>query len=373
MMNNYPQDASTPKILLDGEVYDYFCGCGYHDLQDSLELRQAVADSLNDLPFKCGAAHYGYGVNPIYEKFVQTAKNYFNTESILTYPSGYMGNTILLRVLDQHYDKIFVDEESHYSMKDALELAQKPVITFSHRNPEDLEKKIHFHLNPNQRPLVASDGVFPISGSIAPIPRYLEVIADIEGALIVIDDSHGTGVLGENGRGTYEHFGLNLPNLYFCGTMSKAFGSHGGIIPCSQHFIDNLTKGSNILKGSTEIPNPTLAASMRAMNILMNNPEMFENLKNNALYFKNGFRDLGFSVEINPSGMVCIGSFNNLKLEELFEFYKENHILPNFNADGSYTSVPKGGGINFTIFSNHLKSQFDKVLDVTRQFLESNS
>lgn len=237
MIKAQPIDASTPKIILNGITYDYFCGCGYHDLQDSVELRQAVSESLKDKPFKHGSSSYGYGSNPVQKKFTTTASQYFKTETVLTFPSGYMGSTILLRALKEKYDKIFVDEQSHYSMKDALELSKKPVVQFSHLNFSDLLQKIKNHLKPQERPLIASDGVFPMSGAIAPIPDYLETIKNIEGAIICIDDSHGTGVLGKNGRGTYEYFGLNHPNLYYCGTMSKAFGSHGGIIPCTQTFF----------------------------------------------------------------------------------------------------------------------------------------
>ena len=372
MVKTQPIDASSPKIIIDGVSYDYFCGCGYHDLQDSPELRQAVVDRLENMPFKQGAAHFGYGTNPIQKKFVQTAVQYFKTENVLTFPSGYMGSAILLRTLKEQYDKIFVDEESHYSMKDALELAKKPVITFSHLSSLDLSQKIKKHLKPHERPLIASDGVFPVSGAIAPIPDYYKIIEDIEGAIICIDDSHGTGVLGKNGRGTYEYFDLNHTNLYFCGTMSKAFGSHGGIIPCTQNFADNVSKNSYILKGSTEIPNPTLAASIKAMQILMEKPKMLENLRENALYLKKGFKELGFDIKLSPSGMVCLSSFDNLNLQELFKFYKKNRILPNYCTDGAYTSVPKGGGIKFTIFSNHSKSQYDRILALTKQFLITN-
>ena len=213
MIRKQPVDASSPKINLNGSFYDYYCGCGYHNLQDSPELRQSVSECLKNYPFKQGAAHYGYGSNPIQEKFIQTAIKYFKTETVLTYPSGYMGNAILFRALKEKYDKIFVDEESHYSMKDALDLVKKPVISFSHLNPENLLYKIKENLKPNERPLIASDGVFPVSGAIAPIPTFLKIIKDIEGAIICIDDSHGTGVLGKHGRGTYEHFNLMNPNL----------------------------------------------------------------------------------------------------------------------------------------------------------------
>ncbi len=366
------EDASTPKIVLNEIIYDYFCGCGYHDFQDNPELRQAVSESLRNIPFKQGPATYGYGKNPIYEKFVQIATKFFNTEYVLTFPSGYMGSAILLRALKNKYDIIFVDEDSHYSMKDAIILSGKPVILFAHLNPNDLSQKIVENLKSYERPLIASDGVFPVSGEIAPIPDYLNIIKDIAGAIISIDDSHGTGVLGKHGRGTYEYFELNSSNLYFCGTMSKAFGSHGGIIPCSKNFVD-MVKNSKILKGSTNIPNPTLVASIKAMEIMMDNPKMLQNLWSNAIYFKKGLRDLGFNIDTTASGIACLKSFNGIDLKDLVRFYKENQILVNHNPEGSYTSVPKGGDIKFTIFSSHSKSQFDKVIATTKNYLEKNS
>ncbi len=364
-------DAFNPTIQLDGEEYDFFCGCDYHNLQEEPRLREAIQQSLFRCPFKIGPSGYGFGDNPYERALEKITARFFKSETVITFPSGYMGNTILFRALSSFYDKIFVDEDSHYSMKDALLLSEKPFITFNHCDPQDLQQKMKNHLAPNERPMIASDGVFPVSGEIAPIPAYYEIIQTIPEALICIDDAHATGVLGKGGRGTYEHFGLEDPRLYYAGTMSKAFGSHGGIIPCSYEFAKNNEHTAYILKGSTPIPIPTMVASTIAMQILLDAPEKIQKLHENALYFKQGLIKLGFKIDHTPSAMACITLPSKTNVEELYNHLKKHHILTLYNPPGAYTSVPPNGGIKFTITSNHTSKQFDRILEVIYQWLDN--
>jgi len=366
-------DAFNPIIQLDGEEYDFFCSCDYHNLQEDPRLREAAQRSLFEYPFKIGPSYYGFGKNKLYSELEEISAKFFGTDTALIYPSGYFGNTVLFRALSENFDKIFVDEGSHYSMKDALVLSGKPFVWFNHCDPQDLEHKIAQHLSPNERPMIASDGVFPVSGDIAPIPAYFEIIKKFPGGIMCIDDAHATGVLGKQGRGTYEHFALNDPRLYFCGTMSKALGSHGGVIPCSHEFAKRRRKSAYIMVGSTKLPIPTVAASITAMQILLDSPEKIQKLQSNALYFKKGLRDLGFQIAITPSGMACITLGSEKELEKLYLHLKKHHVLPLFAPSKSYTNVPTTGAIKFTITSNHSKKQFNRVLEIIRQWIEKKS
>ncbi len=362
-------DASNPTIRLNGEDYDFFCGCDYHNLQEDKSLRQAAQEILFEYPFKIGPSHYGFGKNEIYDELAKKGAEFFKKEALLIFPSGYMGSTILFRALSEKYDRIFVDVDSHYSMKDALILSGKPYVTFNHCDPKDLLDKITQNLSPNERPMIATDGVFPVSGEIAPIPEYLEIIQQFPDGIICIDDAHATGVLGKNGWGTFEHFELDDSRLYYCGTMSKALGSHGGIIPCSKEFAEKTKNSAYIMKGSTEIPIPTVAASIAAMKILKESPEKIKNLQENAQYFKKELKELGFNIDITPSAMATFTLPSEEDVEQLYQHLKKNHILPLYAPSKSYTSVPETGAIKFTITSNHSKEQFDRVLKIIKKWL----
>jgi len=125
--------------------------------------------------------------------------------------------------------------------------------------------------------------------------------------------------------------------------------------------------------GSTKLPIPTVAASITAMQILLTSPEKIQQLQSNALYFKRGLRDLGFQIDLTPSGMACITLSSEKELEKLYLYLKESHILPLFAPSKSYTSVPSTGAIKFTITSNHSQKQFNRVLEIIRLWLEKQS
>jgi len=372
MMNNKKEqlkDAIFPKIKWEGEEYDFYLGCDYHGLQNDASVRLAAQKILDLFPIKMGLSYYGYGINSTVQNLEKTAAKFFDTETVVTYPSGYLGNLILFRVLKDEYNIIFVDEESHYSMMDALQISGKPFIVFKHRDFKDLKQQMDKYLAPHDKPMIASDGIFPVTGEIAPIPQFLNILDKLGKGIICIDDSHGTGVLGDTGKGTYEYFGLKDSRLYFCGTMSKAIGSHGGIIPCSNEFKQICLKKGIVLKGATMIPNPILAASACAFDLLAKYPQKIKKLHENAIYFKTKLNKIGFHNDLTPTGIAYLTLPSEEDLKELSEFLKNNKVLTNYSEPKSYTSVPDTGAIKFTITSNHTKEQFDKVIDLLKEWI----
>lgn len=132
-------------------------------------------------------------------------------------------------------------------------------------------------------------------------------------------------------------------------------------------------RSAYVLKGATELPLPTVAASIAAMQILLGSPEKIQTLQKNALYFKKGLRILGFKLDLNPSGMASFTLSSEKELKELYDHLKQHHILPYFVPSMSYTSVPPTGLIKFALTSNHSIEQFDRVLKVIQLWLDKQS
>ena len=143
---------------------------------------------------------------------------------------------ILAQALSDDFDAVFMDGSAHVAVADAAASVKKPVFLFRHRDPGHLERLLKARLRPGQRPLVLTDGVFPVYGRIAPVRDYAEALAPYRG-LLAVDDAHGAGVLGPNGRGVTEHFGLRPGAAHVAGTLSKAFGGHGGFIVGGKRLI----------------------------------------------------------------------------------------------------------------------------------------
>jgi 8-amino-7-oxononanoate synthase len=357
------------RVVVNGKEVDYFCGTGYFGLQGHPELVRAACNSVQKYGIGSATSRFGYGDNPVLLEVEERAATFFGTERALYYVSGYLGNAILLQGLCEKYDTIFIDEASHYSVLDGAYTARKPVIRFNHLDSEDLRMKILKGIKPSQRLLLICDGVFPISGEISPMPEYLKVLEDFDRSIICIDDAHGTGVLGENGRGTFEHFGLVGDGLYASFTLSKALGGHGGIITGDREFIEHLQKTSTIFHGSSAVPTPAAAAAAKALEILLEKPELRRKLWENVSYAKRALRDLGFDIPETPVPIICLHR-EDLDLQALQLRLFEKGIAVLYTAGGSYSGVPENGAIRIAIFSTHSKEQIDRLVSGIRDFID---
>ncbi|MFP4081413.1 MAG: aminotransferase class I/II-fold pyridoxal phosphate-dependent enzyme [Candidatus Aminicenantes bacterium] len=363
------ESAPGPRTVINGRQMDYFCGCSYYGLHGHPEIIQAACEAAQKYGIGSATSRSGYGNNPILLKVEQLASKFFHTESALYYVSGYLGNSILLQGLEERYDIILMDEESHYSAMDGAALVNKPVIPFGHLDAEDLRGKLKQHLKPSQRPLLICDGIFPVSGEISPLPRYTDVLGEFEGALICVDDAHAIGVIGEKGRGSFEYFGLKGEALYFSGTLSKALGGHGGIIPNRREFIQKLEQKSSIPFSSSAAPTPAAAATSKALEILSKNPGMRKKLWANVAYAKTGLRSLGLEVNDTPVPIICLHSLPGVDLRALQQDLFDKGLAVLYVAGGMYSSVPETGAIRIAIFSSHSRGQIQHLIEEIRKYL----
>lgn len=363
------ESAPGARTIIDGKEVDYFCGCGYYGLQGHPELITAACEAVKKYGIGSATSRSGYGDNPVLLEVEAKASKFFGTESALYYVSGYLGNSILLQGLEDHYEIIFVDKESHYSVMDGAALVDKPLVLFSHLDPHDLRGKIKKHLKRSQRPLLICDGIFPVSGEISPVLDYLEVLREFDGSIICVDDAHAIGVIGEKGRGSFEFFGLEDERLYSSGTLSKALGGHGGIIARDREFIERLKEKSKIPYASSAPPTPAAAATAMALEVLSKNPDLRKKLWDNVAYAKKGLRDLGFDINDTPVPIICLHSKEGIDLETLQLSLLKKRIAVLYVPGKTYSSVPESGAIRIAIFSSHSKEQIDRLIEEIKGFL----
>lgn len=363
------ESAPGARTVIDGEEVDYFCGCGYYGLQGHPELIQAACEAVKKYGIGSATSRSGYGNNPVLLEVEERASEFFGTESALYFVSGFLGNSILLQGLEDQYEVIFTDRESHYSVMDGVALVNKPLVKFSHLEYQDLRKKLKKHLRPSQRPLVICDGIFPVSGEISPIPEYLKVLEEFDEFYICVDDAHATGVIGEKGRGSFEYFGLKDERLYSSGTLSKALGGHGGIIAGDKEFIERLKEKSKIPYASSAPPTPAAAATAKAIEILSKNPGLRKKLWANVAHAKTGLRDLGFYIDDTPVPIICLHSKKDIDLEALQLNLLKKGIAVFYVPGKTYSSVPESGAIRIAIFSSHTKNQIGRLIKEIKRFL----
>jgi len=357
------------RTTINNREVDYFCGTGYYNLHANAAIIEAACDATQHYGIGAATSRAGFGETSLMLEVEEKAAQFFAAERAMYFVSGYLGNAILLQGLSPDYEIIFVDEQSHYSVIDGAAIARKPTVTFAHCDPVDLAEKLRVNLKGGQRPLVITDGIFPNSGVIPPLQQYDKLLSSIEGAILCVDDAHAVGVIGELGRGSLEYCDIEGPRRYSCGTFSKAFGGHGGVIAGGAEFIESIKRNSHITSGASAAPIPAAAASACAIELLNSRPEMRQKLWANVAYAKNAFRQLGFDfIPDTPVPIICL-SDKTLDLESIQKSLFERGIATLYSPFGSYSCVPEGGSIRIAIFSSHSKEQIDRLVHEADDFI----
>ena len=359
------QSPPGAETVIDGKRYTYFAGTGYFCLQGHPEVIEACCQAARKYGIGSATSRDGFGDNPVLLEVESRAAEFFAAEASFYFVSGYCGNALMAQGLGDEFDLYLVDELAHYSVFDGVRQSGKRFAAFRHLDAADLADKLRANLKPGERPLLLSDGVFPVSGAIAPVGEYLEVMSSYPGSGVCLDDAHAVGVLGEHGRGTFEHLGLRGGSLYFSGTMSTAFGGHGGIIPGSEELIGRLRSASKLFVGSSPPPVPAAAATARALEIVRARPELRTKLRANVGRLKAGLRKLGFETDDTPVPIVCLTLGGSGKIERVQAELMERGIVVAYIK--SYAGVGKEGAIRIAVFSSHTDAKIDRLLHELRR------
>jgi 8-amino-7-oxononanoate synthase len=360
------ESEPAAQTIINKKRVHYFSGTGYFGFQVHPDVIQAACLAAQQYGISSATSVAGYGTNPVLLNLEDKISEYFGTTGVLHYASGCLGNFIIIEGLKNDYDIVFIDKESHYSIKNATTLMEKPMQEFAHKDPEDLKKQVKKYLKAKQRPLILCDGIFPITGELSPLPDYVEVLRDIENATICVDDAHAIGVIGKKGFGSFEYFGLEGERRHASGVLSKALGGHGGLIVGDDEFVAKLKKNSVLANACSVTPIPAAAATAKALEILHKKPEMRQELWKNTRYAKKKLIELGFDIDDTPVPIICLTTMNKKKTRIDCESFQKKlfdmNIAVTYVPGGSYSSVPATGAIRISIFSTHHRSQIDTLV-----------
>jgi 7-keto-8-aminopelargonate synthetase-like enzyme len=315
------------------------------------------------------------GTTPLLKKLEQKLASYFNTQDAVYLPTGYLSSMAGLIALDSMglYQQIFLDEGSHYSLEEGARATGKPVVHFRNRDTGDLEAKIKQHLGPGERPLVASDGLFPVMGTLAPIHDYLEIVLKYDG-VVWVDDAHGVGILGAHGRGTCEALGTPSNRIYLGATLSKAFGAYGGIIAGEADFIREVRKGS-VMTGSSSPMNAAVAAGIKGLELVQESHDLRKKLWNNARYLRDALEHMGISSEAlfipKMHGAIPIFSFAHrdaATMRAIHSYLLEQGIYTQYT---SYKGAGSEGVIRVVVTSSHKKVEMVRFTHLLREAMHT--
>jgi 7-keto-8-aminopelargonate synthetase-like enzyme len=288
----------------------------------------------------------------------------------------------LLQGLSDQFDRLLVDEAAHYSVHDAATGSGKATRTFRHGDAESLREVVRASSAAGARPLVMADGVSPVLGDIAPVPDYLRVLDDVPGAGLYLDDAHAVGVLGEHGRGTFEHWASTetsiaarlpaintLPQegvsshraiLLHSATLSKAIGGFGGIIAGSRAFIERLKRSTAWHHGASAPPAAAAAASAAGLRIVAEQPALRRQLRDNVLHLRAGLRSLGFDVPDSPVPVLCLQLPSAAAMQQIQAHLAARDMVIAYIK--SYSGLGEHGGLRIAVGAGHLREMIDQLV-----------
>ena len=296
-----PMDA---WVTIDGRQLLNFCANNYLGLANHPRVRQAAKDAIDRYGVGPGAVRTIAGTMSLHEELESRLADFKRAEACVTLQSGFTANLATIPALVGRDDLIFSDELNHASIIDACRLSRARVIRYRHNDVDDLRKQIAAHPTTGRR-LIVTDGVFSMDGDIAPLDRLADV-AEEHGILLMVDDAHGEGVLGEGGRGIVDHFGLHDRVDIEVGTLSKAFGVVGGVVAGKRVLIDWLKQRGRPFLFSSAMTVPDAAATIAAVTLLQESTELVDRLWSNARVFSDGMKALGFDTGHSQTPIVPV-------------------------------------------------------------------
>ncbi|HET6446385.1 MAG TPA: glycine C-acetyltransferase [candidate division Zixibacteria bacterium] len=329
-----PMDA---WVVINGQRLLNFCANNYLGLANDPRIRSAAHQAIESFGVGPGAVRSIAGTMSLHVKLEERLAEFKRAEACITFQSGFSANLATIPALVGKGDVIFSDELNHASIIDGCRLSRARVVRYAHNDVSDLRLKITETTDFNRR-LIITDGVFSMDGDIAPLDRICEV-AEEHDIMLMVDDAHGEGVLGEGGRGIVDHFGLHGRVDIEIGTLSKAFGVVGGLVAGKKVIIDWLRQRGRPFLFSSAMTVPDTAACLEAVNILEDSTVLVDKLWSNAEIFKAGMKDHGFNTGMSQTPIVPVMLGEAPLAQEFSRLLFENGV---FAMAIGFPTVPRG-------------------------------
>jgi len=296
-----PQGA---RALVNGKEVINLSSNSYLQLTTNKKMKKAAIDAIRKYGVGTGAVRQIIGTMDIHEELEKKVAKFKGAEAVLMFSSGVAANSGTIPTLVAEGDVVISDELNHGSIIDGVRLTKAERKIYPHLNMEALEKVLK-ESSAARRRLIITDGVFSMDGDIAPMDRIVE-LAERYDAITYVDDAHGEGVLGKNGRGIVDHFNLHGRVDVEMGTFSKAFGCMGGYVAGTNDLRSYLIQRARSFLFSTSHPPATVAAISTAIDVVLEQPKLFDRLWGNTKYFRKKLQKLGFNTGNSQTPIIPV-------------------------------------------------------------------
>ncbi|MBU1141206.1 MAG: pyridoxal phosphate-dependent aminotransferase family protein [Firmicutes bacterium] len=353
-------------VHMEGKEMIMIGSNNYLGLTSHPEVIQASIEATLKYGTGVSGSRFLNGTLSLHRELETELAEFLNKEDCSIFGTGFQSNLAIISSIAGRNDIIFSDKENHASIYDGTRLSYAEVIRYDHSDMNDLEDKLA-NAPDSKGKLIITDGVFSMSGDIAKLPEIV-VLAKKYGARVMIDDAHGLGVMGEGGRGTAEHFGLEKEVDIIMGTFSKSLASLGGYMAADQDVVEYIRHNSRPYIFSAAITPSNTAAALAALRILKREPERVKALADIAEYMRQGLKAHGLKIRDSKTPIIPIFTYTLMRTmlacNQLFEQgVYVNPVIP--------PATPVGECLIRTSYTaTHTKEQMDTAIDKITKVLK---
>ena len=365
---NYPDSLpmslrriGPTEVRERGRSLVYFAGCDYFGLSTHPKVLSAARSALDSGGLSVGASRCTTGNHPSYAKLERKLADFFSVPEVVLTSTGYLSNFAVAAALRGRFTHALIDQYSHGSLQDAVQLLGIPIHHFGHR---DVGAAVRFAkmAGPEARLTLLTDGMFAHDGAAAPLAEYRAALP--ARTWLWVDDAHSAGVLGANGRGTVELAGLDRGRVVQTGTLSKAFGSYGGFILAPHGVLAAVISQSSAFVGSTPLPPSLVAGALAAVSLLGQYPEWRAQLLDHAEQVRVALGADGWRVHRGPSPVISVVPPNPAVARQICQRLRRAGIHPPFIK---YPGGPSDGYFRLAISRLHTPLQLKNLVAAFRK------
>ncbi|TCU75697.1 2-amino-3-ketobutyrate coenzyme A ligase [Tissierella praeacuta] len=355
------ETASQAEVILNGKKVINLSSNNYLGFANHPRLKKAAIEVVEKYGAGTGAVRTIIGNMDIHENLEALLAKFKKDEAAFLYQSAFNCNAGTIQAVTEAGDIIISDELNHASIIDGCRLSKASKGVYKHSDMDSLEAVLKDARDKYKNILIITDGVFSMDGDIAKLPEIVSLAEKYE-ALTYVDDSHGSGVLGESGRGTIDHFGLHGRVDFSMGCLSKGIGVMGGYVSGSKAMYDWLSHRARPVLFSTSLPPAVIGAVTEAITMLMESTEYTDRLWDNAKYWKSKIGSLGFNTGHSETPITPVIIGDEAKTMEFSRKLLENGV---FVSGIVFPTVPRGTGrVRCMVTAEHTKEQLDRAVAV---------
>lgn len=325
------QSRQDKEVVMEGKRRIMLGSNNYLGLTTQPEVIEAGVKALEKYGTGCSGSRFLNGTLQMHLELEEELAQFLNKEAAMTFSTGFQSNLGIISAIAKHGDYILNDKENHASIYDACRLSYAKTLSYRHNDMGELERILK-QIEGKGGILIVTDGVFSMSGDIANLPEIVR-LARKYGARVMVDDAHGLGVLGEGGRGTANHFGLDDEVDIYMGTFSKSLASLGGYMAAKAEVVDYVKHASRPFIFSASIPPSSCAVALAALRYLKAHPEIVTRLRSLSDYARRGYKAKGIRIIEASTPIIPIYTYEvENTIRKAHDIYEDgvylNPVLP---------------------------------------------